>query len=134
MAFRFPVRMSAFAGLVGASALFAAPASADYMGTCTKLIENWKTCVSTSGSGACGVQQTKIETECKCHSLKGGEWKLVMAAVAESNVCGSPIPEDKIGEPEPDPTIFTPRNHIGGGAPAGRPGAPEGGEQRGAGR
>ncbi len=121
-----PVRLAALTGLFSASLLFASPASADYMGTCTKLIEDWKSCVSTSGS--CSVQQKKIETECKCHALKGDEWKLVMAAVAESNVCGSPVPDDKIGDPEPIRKHFTPR-----GAGAGD-GGQAGGEERGAGR
>lgn len=111
--------------MIGSAALFAAPASADYMGRCDKLISEWKTCISTTGS--CAREEATIRKKCKCHALKGNEWKLVMAAVAESNVCGNEDPPTiEIPPPSEPPRLHhDPRNNGAGGAGAG------GGENRG---
>lgn len=123
------IRPIALLGALGAASLFAGPASADYMGTCNKLISTWKTCVSSSGS--CAGEEQAIRTQCKCHELKGDEWKLVMAAVAESNVCGNEDPPTiEIPPPQqPKPPLVRNPNHGGGGGAGG--GAGDRGEGRG---
>jgi len=88
------------AGSIISAGVFAMPASASYMQKCNELISAWEACQETGG--ACKPEQTKIETECKCHVQKGDDWKLVTAAVAKDDVCGHP-PEDIILPPPPPP-------------------------------
>ena len=90
--------LTASAALV-AVGLSVQPASASYMANCNKLIGAWKAC--TASSASCGAQRSAIETQCKCHSYQGGEWKLAMAAVAKNDVCGE-------GDPGDTPPIITP--------------------------
>lgn len=80
--------------------IFAMPASASYMKKCNTLISSWQNCQETGGD--CSTRQAKIEAECKCHAQKGGEWKLVNAAVEKDDVCGF-VPDDIILPPPPPP-------------------------------
>ena len=77
------------------------PAQASYTIKCDGLIKAWKTCMKASGS--CQAETEAIETQCKCHRLKGGEWKLIMSAVAKDNVCGKDWPPDPPPDPSPPP-------------------------------
>ena len=108
--------------MIGASALLAAPASADYMGRCNKLIGEWKSCTTTSSN--CAREEAAIREQCKCHALKGKEWKLVMAAVAKDNVCGNEDPPTiEIPPPhEPPPRIVNDPHGRGGGGGGGEQG------------
>ena len=102
-----------FTLLACAIAVLPHAASATYMATCNALINEWKQCIGNNEN--CATQEAKITTNCKCHVLKGGEWKMVMAAVSEDGVCGDPPIEEEIGEPDPDLPHHTPRNQVGKG-------------------
>ena len=108
-----------------AAAQFSGTASASYMETCSALIGEWETCRETSAD--CKSETVKIETNCKCHVQKGDEWKLVMAAVADDGVCGTP-PEDIVIPPPPPPPT---RNFVKPNAGAGNGGDKGDGEHRG---
>ena len=91
--------MTASAALV-AGALAIGPAQASYTSNCNTLINAWKTC--KEAGGACKAEHQKIVKQCKCHRLKRGTWKLIIAAVGKDGVCAprviedpSPLPPDR---------------------------------------
>ncbi len=107
------ISISALLGL-GALAM-SSPASASYMQTCDALIADWKSCKAKGAN--CSAKTSAIETQCKCHALKGNEWKLIMAAVAKNNVCGSnpeDVPPIKLPEPRHPTTGTVDPNGRGG--------------------
>lgn len=86
----------------GASVMMfaAAPASADYMSDCDKLIATYDDC--RAGGGRCTAEAKRIEAECKCHVQKGGEWRVVKASLTYDGVCDPEWPDG--GKPIPTPT------------------------------
>ena len=93
--------------------LFCSSAQADYMSTCSGLIEKWQQC---EAAGDCAIQQADIEQTCKCHVLKNGVWRFVKPGSAGIGVCGdyppstppTPSPEDEDEDANP------PARHSGG--------------------
>ncbi len=79
------------------------PASASYISKCDALIQDWKQCRTTGK--LCLARQATIEEHCKCHALKGDEWKLVTAAVGEDGVCRNRITTIEIPPPPPPPPV-----------------------------
>ena len=83
------------AGLIAAT-----PAQASYMAKCNALISAWEKCRATGA--VCKVEHQQIVEQCKCHRLRQGKWKLVMAAVGKDGVC-APRPTDEPEDPSPPP-------------------------------
>ncbi len=82
------------------SMLGAATANASYISKCNTLISAWEECKTTGQR--CTAEKAAIEKQCKCHVLKGDDWKLVVAAVGKDGVCGK-LPDDIIIPPPPPP-------------------------------
>lgn len=99
--------------------LFAGNISASYMSECEALIGKWKECGGDAGS--CSSIEEEITSQCKCHTKKGGTWKLVndnIMGAGDSNVCGY-VPEDIGPPPAPKP----PRRPVVGKPDPGKGGA-----------
>lgn len=99
-------------GVLGASS-----ANASYMSNCNTLISAWEACKETGQS--CAAENTAIEKQCKCHVLKGNDWKLIKAAVGKDGVCGKPPTTIIIPPPPPPPPTHITRNPGNGGAGGG---------------
>lgn len=83
--------------IVSAAVIGLSPANASYTAKCNKLISAWESCKESGG--ACKAEHQKIVEQCKCHRLRQGSWKLVIAAVGKDGVCAP----RKIDDPSPPP-------------------------------
>lgn len=100
--------------IISTGMFFTGNAFSSYMSNCDKLIGNWKTCRASSQS--CAAETKIIEKECKCHTLKQGEWKLVTAAVGKNGVCAPEWPESPPPQPsDPSPPPYNKENYISNG-------------------
>jgi len=95
-------RLFVFGSLISIGILAAAGVNASYISDCNKLITKWNQCQEKGGG--CQAETKAIEQQCKCHVLKGKDWKLVQSAVGDDNVCGKPPEEFIIPPPPPPPT------------------------------
>ncbi len=98
---KLSLALSAGAAIALAIVITPGTASASYMSECNTLIEKWETCKETQED--CTTQTKAIVEQCKCHRLRQGEWKLVMAAVGKDGVCAPEWPPTDVPDPSPPP-------------------------------